>query len=191
MPSARLRLLVLRDGLVAKLRPFVCACLVLAAASVHSGRGAAADPQPPGDEVLEGFLGATVQPGATVRVRRTDGTRVEGTLVSHEFLELRTIEGEKQTVAFAVVDTLWELRLSKAKGQSIGGVLGAIAGAATGLAYASAMDSFQCDTCDSDTSTETLIGSALVGSLVGAGMGMLIGNVLSTGRPEWEERYHR
>ncbi len=177
--------------IVTRVSPLVVSLLLVYAVSSHAEQTADVDSSD--TWALAKIIGEVVKPGAKVKVLRTDGTYVEGTLVSTRRLDLLdSSDGGEQTVNLGAVDKLWEMRVSKAKGEAIGGTFGLIFGVAVGIGLGLGFNSYSCDfnqDCDDADAAGAALAGAFGGGLVGGVIGLIIGNLASTGTMKWMERY--
>lgn len=144
-----------------------------------------------GTESLKLFFDEA-KPGITMRVLRTDGTLIEGSLMSaYPVTLLDPVTAHVENVNFETVDSLWEMRISKAKGQAIGGTFGLLVGGLTGLALGLGLHDYGCSfgDCEGSSSVPAAVGGGFFGALVGGCAGLLIGDAVSKGSPEWVRRY--
>jgi tetrahydromethanopterin S-methyltransferase subunit G len=172
-------------------RSWLAAVVIAAAALCVSAETVADDAKEARDvATLQEVLKAT-KPGAKVRVIQTDGTVFEGGLVAADRLTLfNSLEARQYAVELEKVDTLWELEISKARGQRIGGTVGLVLGALTGFYLGLAVSSLCSEgNCDDTPDVGLTVSGAFLGGLVGGCAGLLIGNGASTGTPEWVRRY--
>ena len=165
--------------------------IVLATAGYVDSHAVAGDEKGPRDsptlqEVLE-----TTKPGTRIKVLQTDTTFIEGELVETPGLTLfNPVEARQYVLEWRDVDTLWELRVSKARGQKVGGTIGLTLGVIGGF-YAGLGLSGLCmeGDCDDSPKVPLIVSGAFFGGLVGGCSGLLIGHAVSTGTPEWMRRY--
>jgi len=139
---------------------------------------------------------ATMRPGNRVRVRLANESVLEGTFLGSEDAVLKLDGADTTGVSFAQIDSLWEQRISKRKGQikwavTTGAVM-ATAGTLLFLAAASGAAGFSEGEGPGPQGAEwALIGLAGfgVGGLVGAGLGTVLGTAFSDGDPVWVQQY--
>jgi hypothetical protein len=143
-------------------------------------------------EALESTL-ATLRPGSQIRVRLADGSILEGTFLLGEDGALRFDDADTTAATVAQIDSLWEQRISKRKGQIKGAVTtGAILATGGALFFLAAAAGAAAFSEDAPQGAEWvaigLVGFG-VGGLVGCGLGTLLGTVFSHGDLVWVQRY--
>lgn len=168
--------------------------LVVFASTILLATPVAAQPPYPADSapdstqsvaVLQDLL-AGMRPGSMLMVRLTDDRSLEGRLVPSRGLELlRSGSLDSVTVDLGSVDTLWEERISKRKGMTIGGIIGGVVGATALTSLVFLWDTGRSEVNDAEIATVTILFGGAVGTTIGA----ILGGVTSSGSPTWTQRY--